>query len=315
MNGPLALGLVVLGLVLLTGGGESLVRGAVALARQAGVTPAVIGLTVVAIGTSLPELVVSTLAALQHQPDLAVGNVVGSNIFNIAVVLGLAALIRPVGVHDAALRLEWPAMAAAAAVLILFARDGEIDRVDGLVMLLGMGLFLAYMVRVSRLGSAPPAPAAPGATGWGLSLILVVLGLGLLLVGARVLVAGAVGLARVAGVSERVIGLTVVAAGTSIPELATSIVAGLRGRSDLALANALGSNLFNALGILGLVAVLHPTPVSVELRRFDMLWMIALSVALYPMLRTGRRVSRLEGGVLVSAYLVYLIMLLRPGSS
>ncbi len=315
MNGPLALGLVGLGLVLLAAGAEALVRGAAGLARQAGVTPAVIGLTVVAIGTSLPELVVSAMAAVQHQPDLAVGNVVGSNIFNIAVVLGLTALVRPVGVHETAVRLEWPAMAAASAVLVLFARDGEIGRGEGLLMVLGLVLFLRYLIRVSRVEAAQTAPApASGASSWGASLILVGLGLGLLLVGARALVSGAVGLARVAGVSERVIGLTVVAAGTSIPELATSIVAGLRGRSDLALANALGSNLFNAVGILGLVALLHPTPVSADLGRFDMFWMMTLTVILFPMLRSGRRVSRLEGGVLVGVYLVYLALLLRPGS-
>jgi cation:H+ antiporter len=321
-----ALGLIVLGLALLAGGGEALVRSATTLAEVAGVSPAVIGLTVVAIGTSLPEFAVSLLAAQQGQPDLAVGNVVGSNIFNIAAALGLTALIIPLPVHGTAVRLEWPFMFAASAACLLFARDGVLDRLEGGFFLISLALFVAYMVRLARRDVSglearsleaqvadrdidarrnAPTPAR-------LALVVAVLAVGLaaLVTGGRFLVDGSVSLARLAGLSERVIGLTIVAAGTGAPELATSLVAAYRRRADVAVANMIGSNIVNILGILGATALVSPVPVAPAIVASDMWWMIGTSLLLLPILRTGHRVSRTEGGILVAAYGVYLIRLL-----
>lgn len=317
-----AVGLVLVGLLLLAGGGELLVRGATALARLAGVTPAVIGLTIVAIGTSLPELVVSLLAAAQHQPDIAVANVVGSNIFNIVGILGVTALIVALPVHGSAVRLEWPFMFGVSAALVVFSRDGLLDRFEGGLMLGAFTLFTWYMIRLARAefrqaerrefetesvrrSIRGPFAAVP------VALLAVGGGLALLVGGARALVDGAVELTRLAGMSERVIGLTVVAIGTSMPELAASTVAAVRGRTDVAVANLIGSNIFNILGILGVTALYHPVPVAEALRNSDMVWMMVTALALFPILRSGGRVSRLEGAFLLGMYVVYLVLLIR----
>ena len=314
-------GLILLGLLLLAGGGEALVRGATAIARLAGVTPAVIGLTVVAMGTSLPELVVSVLAALDGQPDIAIGNVVGSNIFNLVGVLGITALITAIPVTGAAVRLEWPIMFLSSAVLLLLARDGGIDRLEGTFLLAGLIVFTAYMVWVGRrevAGAEVEAFAEQAnrrsvrspAAQFSLAVGAVVAGLVLLVLGGRTLVLGAVEIARLAGLSERVIGLTVVAIGTSMPEVAASVVAALRGRTDVAIANLIGSNIFNILGILGMTALIQPVPVSSEMRSTDMIWMLATAAAVFPVLRSGMRVSRIEGGLLLLLYVAYLATLL-----
>jgi cation:H+ antiporter len=325
MSLPVALFLVVVGLALLAGGGEALVRAATTLAGLAGVSPAVIGLTVVAIGTSLPELVVSLVAALGGQPDLAIANVVGSNIFNVAATLGLTALLLPLPVHGSAVRLEWPVMFAASGLLLLVARDGAVDRVEGAAFLVGLALFVAYTVRVARrdVGAAEARSLAdevesrdldaPGGRPPRLAVPLAVLAVGLvaLVVGGRLLVDGAVAVARLAGMSERVIGLTIVAGGTGAPELATSLVAALRRRTDVAIANMIGSNIFNVLGILGVTALVRPVPVADAVLRVDLWWMLGTTVLLLPLLYTGARLSRLEGGLLVAAYGAYLTVLLR----
>lgn len=312
-----ALGLILLGLLLLAGGGELLVRGATAVARLAGVTPAVIGLTIVAIGTSLPELVVSLLAAMEGQPEIAVGNVVGSNIFNIVGVLGITALITVLPVHGSAVKLEWPFMFVVSCLVVLLARDGTIDRVEGGAMMGGFAVFTGYMIWLARgqVSGAEAEEFAVEATrrtirsrahAAGLAAGAVVAGLVLLGLGGRALVTGAVELARLAGLSERVIGLTIVAVGTSMPEVAASVVAGLRGRTDVAVANLIGSNIFNLLGILGLTALYRPVPVSSAMLNGDMVWMLVLSFLLFPVLRTGMRVSRVEGALLLGVYLAYL---------
>lgn len=314
-------GLILLGLLLLAGGGEALVRGATAIARLAGVTPAVIGLTVVAMGTSLPELVVSVLAALDGRPDIAIGNVVGSNIFNIVGVLGITAVITAIPVTGSAVRLEWPIMFLSSALLLLLARDGGIDRLEGGFLLAGIFVFAAYMIWVGRreVAGAEEAAFAEQATRrsvrspaaeLSLAIGAVVAGLALLVLGGRTLVLGAVEIARLAGLSERVIGLTVVAIGTSMPEVAASVVAALRGRTDVAIANLIGSNIFNILGILGITALIQPVPVSPEMRATDMIWMLVTAAAVFPVLRSGMRVSRIEGGLLLLLYLAYLATLL-----
>ncbi len=312
MTLPVAVGLVLLGLGLLAGGGEALVRGAVAIARHAGVTPAVIGLTVVAVGTSLPELVVSVLAALRGQSDLAVGNVVGSNILNLTGILGVSALVAALPVQRAAIRLEWPMVVFASALTLLLASDGRIDGTDAAVMLGTITGFTWWMVgHARREFAADTTVHVPSGIGVRAAVVFVVVGVVMLVVGARFLVSGAVSLARLAGWSERVIGLTVVAIGTSTPELATSVIAARRGRTDMAISNLLGSNTFNLLGILGAAGVLHPVAVSAGLLRSDMVWMLLTAGLLLPLLATGQRVSRREGGLLVAVYLAYLILLLR----
>src|SRR5688572_15398162 len=322
-----AVGLVLVGLALLAGGGEALVRAATTLAELAGVTPAVIGLTVVAIGTSLPELVVSLVAATQGQPELAVANVVGSNIFNIAATLGLTAMIIPLPVHGSAVRLEWPVMFAASIVTMLIARDGAIDRAEGGVLLVALVMFIVYTVRLARrdLSGAEVRELAahvdardigsPSAASAGrrlpVALSVLAVGIAALVAGGNFLVDGAVQLARLAGLSERVIGLTIVAGGTGAPELATSLVAALRKRTDVAIANMIGSNIFNILGILGVTALIAPVQVAPAIVASDLWWMIGTSVLVLPLLRSQSRLSRAEGGLLVAVYVAYLVILLR----
>jgi cation:H+ antiporter len=323
-----ATGLVLLGLALLAGGGEALVRAATTIAELAGVTPAVIGLTVVAIGTSLPELVVSLFAALEGTPDIAVANVVGSNIFNIAATLGLTALIIPLPVQGSAVRREWPVMFAASLLCLLVARDGRIDRGEGMLFLVVLVLFIAYVVRLARREVAgdearqlaehveahdidAPADRRGGSPPLVVTLVVLAAGIAALVVGGRLLVDGAVALARIAGMTERVIGLTIVAGGTGAPELATSLMAAFRKRTDVAIANMIGSNIFNILGILGVTALIIPVPVAPEIVRGDMWWMLGTTLVLLPLMRSGARLSRTEGAVLVGAYVAYLIVLLR----
>ena len=324
-----ATGLVLLGLALLAAGGEALVRAATTLAELAGVTPAVIGLTVIAIGTSLPELVVSLTAAVRGQPDLAVANVVGSNIFNVAATLGLTALIVPLTVHGSAVRLEWPVMFAASLLCLLVARDGQIDRVEGAFFLVALALFISYSVHVARssVGAAESRQLADLVEGRDidvrrddgqksgarllLSLLFLILGIAALVAGGRMLVDGAVVLARLAGMSERVIGLTIVAGGTGTPELATSLVAAVRKRADVAIANMIGSNIVNILGILGLAALIAPLPVSQPIVSSDMWWMVGTGLLLFPLLLSHSRLSRPEGALLLGGYAVYVVLLLR----
>lgn len=314
--------LVLAGLILLVGGGEALVRGASGIALLARVTPAVVGLTIVAAGTSMPELVVSTQAALAGSPGLAVGNVVGSNIFNIAAILGLTALIRPLRIEGNTVRLEWPVMMLAALQFHLLARDASIDRMEGAFLLAAMVTFTAYAVWLGRKNAAPKEQEAfeelatasfgrEGSTATAMNIGAVIVGIGLLVGGSTVLVRGAVGVASALGVSDTVIGLTIVAAGTSTPELVTSIVAVLRGRDDIAVGNVVGSNIFNILGIVGVTAVIHPLPVPVEIVARDNWWMLGASALLFPLMKTGMRVNRVEGAVLLAGFVTYLALLIR----
>jgi cation:H+ antiporter len=321
-----AIALLFVGLFLLAGGGEALVRAATTLAKIAGVTPAVIGLTVVAIGTSLPELVVSVLAAIEKQPDIAIGNVVGSNIFNIAAALGITALVFPLPVHGNAVRLEWPVMFLASLGCVIAARDGLIDRLEGGIALVALVLFVSYTVRIAKRDvTAAEAREIrehvedrdlddpPGRSRARLVMPLVVLlgGVVALVIGGRLLVDGAVALARFAGMTERQIALTIVAGGTGAPELATSLVAAFRRRTDVAVANMIGSNIFNLLGILGVAAVVTPIPVSAAIIQSDVWWMVVTALLALPLLWSGRVLSRFEGALLTTAYVSYVVLLLR----
>ncbi len=318
----ISIGLILLGLVLLVAGGESLLRGAVGLATILRLTPAVIGLTVVAAGTSVPELAVSSIAAARGSPDIAVGNVVGSNIFNIAIILALCGLIRPLAITSNSIRLEYPVLAIATLACVVVCADGAIGRLDGLLFLASYVAFTAYLVRLVR-GQATQAevgafeeevkdltPSAKQPKRW-LCGVLVIVGVGLLAGGAHATVTGAVELARMVGMSERVIGLTIVAAGTSLPEIVASVMSTLRGRNDIAIGNVIGSNIFNILGILGISSVITPLPVSEAIMANDTWWMLGITAALFPIMKSGMRIGRVESVLLVVAYGVYLGLLLR----
>ena len=302
---------IVAGLLLLVLGGELLVRGAVATALQFRVSPMVIGLTLVGFGTSTPELVTSLEAALLGAPGIAVGNVVGSNTANILLILGLAALIRPILVDRRTLVRDGAvvvlaAVACAAAVLI-----GHVGRVTGAVL---VTLLAAYVTWTYRTQPAPAdvsvdaATLVPKPTPSTVTKALVVLaaGLALTMLGADRLVAGAIELARTWQVSEVVIGVTVVAVGTSLPELVTSVTAALRGQSDIAIGNIIGSNIFNVLGILGVTALVEPMDVPPAIAGLDIWAMLAATAALVIFAATGGRLSRGEGGVLLLGYGAYL---------
>lgn len=309
-----------LGLVLLVAGGEGLVRGACGVALIARVSPAVIGLTIVAAGTSMPELVVSTQAALGGNPGISVGNVVGSNIFNIAGILGLTAMIRPLRIQGDTVRFEWPVMLLAALQLHLLARDGLLDRLEGGFLFIALVAFTVYAVWLGRAtaaaGDAPEPDALPsaslgrtGGAALAFNLGALAIGVALLAGGSTLLVKGAVGIASGLGVSDAVIGLTVVAAGTSTPELMTSLVAAWRGRDDMAVGNVVGSNIFNVLGIAGATALIQPLTVPAEIIARDDWWMIGLSALLFPLMKSHMRVDRWEGAVLFALFAGYLAML------
>ena len=312
--------LLVLGLLLLVIGGELLVRGAVAIAQIARVTPAVIGLTIVAVGTSLPELAVTAFARFSDLPDVAMGNIIGSNIFNLAVVLGVASLLVPLRVHGNALKLEWPFMFISSFAVLLVARDGVVDRLEGGFFVISLILFTLYSIRAARKearGREADHPKTELLTAplrkWRSTVLntgLVITGIAGLTLGARFLVIAAVDLAEMIGMSERVVGLTIVAAGTGLPEIATSIVAVLRKQTEIAIANVMGSNIFNILGTVGLVSLIKPTEVAPELISSDMWWMMGFSLTVLPMMVIGFRILRKEGILLLLGYSVYLFLLI-----
>jgi len=314
--------LVLLGFMLLVAGGEALVRGASGIALAAKVSPAVVGLTIVAAGTSMPELVVSVQSALGGNVGIALGNVVGSNIFNIGAILGLAAIVSPLRVMGNTVRMEWPIMMLAALALWALAMDGVISRVEGGCLFAAMLAFTGYAVWLGRRESASDgedvfdglATASFGATG-GRALALdglaVIIGAALLAGGSTALVNGAVNIATAFGVSDTIIGLTIVAAGTSTPELAASLVASWRGRDDIAIANVVGSNILNIFCILGITSLILPLDVPRTILTRDVWWMLAASALLFPLMWSGMRINRLEGGVLFGGFLVYLAILVQ----
>lgn len=317
----IAILLIGIGMLLLVAGGETLLRGAVGLATLLRLTPAVIGLTVVAAGTSVPELAVSMIAAAKGSTEIAVANVVGSNIFNILAILGLAAVIRPLVLNGNAIRFEYPVMALVTLLCVVVCSDGEISRLDAGLFVLIHVTFTAFMVRLVRQQMSESelhnlqgeveelAKTARPIRAW-VSVALVVLGAALLGAGAHSTVSGAVSLARIIGLSERVIGLTIVAAGTGLPEVVTSLVSSFRGRDDVAIGNVMGSNLFNILGILGLSGLASPLPVPAGIIQSDNWWMLGITVLLFPIIFTERRITRSEGAVLLGIYGAYLAFLL-----
>jgi cation:H+ antiporter len=295
--------LVCVGLVLLIAGGEVLVRAATSLAQRLGLSPMVIGLTIVAFGTSLPELVTSLQAALRGQPDIAVGNVVGSNIANGLLILGAAALVSPIIVGHRTFVRDGLLLTGATALAIALAFGSGIGRIEGLVLVIGLAVFLTVTMRDNGADEADDATLPLGP----LPLTLLLIG-GLLAMvfGAGWFVTGAADVARQFGVSEAVIGLSLVALGTSLPELATSIIAARKGQSAMALGNVIGSNIFNIVGILGITALITPLTVAPQILAVDLWVMAAVTVLLLILCRTGWRVTRLEGALLLACYAGYI---------
>lgn len=299
------------GLVLLGLAGEILVRGAVGLAKRFHVTPAVIGLTVVSAGTSMPELVVSIIATLSGNPDIAVANVVGSNIFNLGLVLGLTSLVMVIPISMTTIRWEWPILVGVSVFSAVILGDLVIGRLEGVVMVALLVVFNVGMVKLARreMREKPVDLAKEQSYGLAGSVVAVMIGSALLVLGGKWMVVGASNLAAEFGVSERVIGLTIVAMGTSLPELAASLVAAFRGRSDVAVGNIIGSCVFNLLGILGVAAVIEPLNVARELVSSDLRWMLAFSVMIGPLLFFGRSLTRLDGALLTAAFAAYMVFL------
>jgi len=328
---------LIVGLVTLTVGAEVLVRGASGLARAVGLPALVIGLTVVAYGTSAPELAVSIKAGWMNQADLALGNVVGSNTFNVLFILGVSALIVPLVASRQLIRLDVPVMIGVSLLVWALAGNGMVGRVEGAVLLAGMAGYTAWLIVLGRKqtrreaqgadasaerhggagpgdaddpeAAASPAERKPG--GLLVAGLFVVVGLALLVLGARWLVDSAVLLAQAWGVSDLLIGLTILAAGTSMPEVATSVVASIRGQRDLAIGNVVGSNIFNLLGVLGASAVIAPDGVAVNgaVLGFDLPVMVAVALACLPVFFTGGRISRGEGAVFLGYYAAYVLFL------
>ncbi|MBI3772726.1 MAG: calcium/sodium antiporter [Gammaproteobacteria bacterium] len=312
----------VLGLSFLVAGAQLLVRGASKLALSFGISPLVAGLTIVAFGTSAPELAVSVQSAYAGQVDIALGNVVGSNIFNVLFILGVCALIAPLVVAPQIIRQEVPIMIGASLLLFALAQDGGISLMDGALLFGLVAAYSAFLIRQSRKENQATRDeyaqefGKPAAMQWDrywpVQLLLIVGGLVLLVLGARWLVEAAVAFARDFGVSEMVIGLTIVAAGTSLPEVMTSVVATLRGERDIAIGNVIGSNTFNILAVLGLSSLVAPQPLAVApaLLSFDMLVMIAVALACLPIFFTGHRIARWEGGLFLAYYAAYTAFLI-----
>ena len=311
-----------LGLGALVIGAEALVRGAAKLALSLGISPLVVGLTIVAMGTSSPEVAVSVGAALSGSTDIAVGNVVGSNIFNVLFILGVSAVITPLIVHSQIIRQEVPIMIGASVILAVMILDGVLGRAEsGLLLALLVG-YVVFLIRQSRAETPEIREEYEGAEArrkggwdshWAVQLLLIAAGLGLLVLGSNWLVDAAVAFARALGVSDLVIGLTIIAAGTSMPEVATSIMAAVRGERDIAVGNVIGSNTFNILGCLGISGVVSTSGLGIApaLLNFDLWVMLAVAIACLPVFLLGRQIGRRRGLLFLAyyaAYVAYLIM-------
>lgn len=306
--------LLIVGGAILIGGGEILVRGAAALARSLGVSTMIIGLTVVAYGTSAPELAVSVTAAYSGKPAICAGNVVGSNILNILLVLGATALVFPLAATAAFLRREVPIMVAISLVFMIMAWDGVVSRIDAGILLVMLLAYTFMIIRIARgekkavvqeyeeeqKESFPPTRSAL------LNVVLIIVGLAMLTGGSDLFLKGAVGLAQAFGISDAMIGLTLVALGTSLPELAACLIAAYRKHADICLGNIIGSCIYNLAAIAGISGALVPLPFESEMIRFHIPVMVGAAVILWPMLNRGKAISRLDGGLLLTCYLAYM---------
>ena len=305
---------IVGGLILLIWGADRFVLGAAAAARNLGVAPLLIGLTIVGAATSAPEVLVSVIAASRNEPGLAIGNAIGSNIVNIGLVLGSVAILRPIQLRSATLRREMPALLAVSLLTVSLFLDSRLSRVDGLVMISGLVIVMVWLVRLG-MRSAPTDPIKqeyeaeiPVDVGMGRAVLWLVVGLAMLLVGAQLLVDGASDMARQLGVSEVVIGILLVAFGTSLPELAVSLVSALKGEYGLAIGNIVGSNIFNMLAVVGIAAVISPATLEPEVLSLHVFVMVAFTLVLFAMTydyEGKSELSRIEGVALLAAFLAY----------
>lgn len=320
----MAILLFFVGLIFLIVGAEALVRGASRLAGIFGISPLVIGLTVVAFGTSSPELAVSVKAALSGQASIALGNVIGSNIFNVLFILGLSALIIPLVVAQQLIRLDVPLMIILSGLVLFLALDGNLSRANGVMLVLGLVVYIGFLIYQSSKNTVEVSDGQPEEAGvdkdtsgiWAINIGLVLGGLVLLVLGSRWLVDSAVSFAQYLGISELVVGLTIIAAGTSLPEVVTSIIAALRGERDIAVGNVIGSNIFNLMGVLGVASVVAPAGIEVSraVITFDMPVMIAVALACLPIFFTGGVISRKEGMFLLGYYVAYTAYLILAAS-
>ncbi len=310
---------LILGLVIMIWGADLLVRGASRLATAVGISPLVVGLTVVAFGTSSPELAVSVMSAFKGQADLALGNVVGSNLFNVLFILGISALIVPLIVAQQLVRFDVPVMIGVSLLVLPMGMDGNIGRLDGAVLFAGAIAYTVFLIRQSRKESSEEVKAEYSQEFGGKSpsslfanIGLIIVGLVGLVLGSKWLVTSAVAIAQAFGVSELVIGLTIVAVGTSMPEVATSIMAAIKGERDIAVGNVVGSNIFNLLCVLGLSSLVAPAGITVSeaALRFDIPVMIAVAIACLPIFFVGYRISRFNGAAFLFFYLAYLAYLI-----
>lgn len=311
--------LLIAGLVLLVWGAELLVRGASRIATAVGISPLVVGLTVVAFGTSSPELAVSVMSAFKGQTDLALGNIVGSNIFNVLLILGVSAMIIPLIVARQLVRFDVPVMILISFLVLIFGYDGKIGRLDGVILFSGAIAYTVFLIRQSRKESSAEVTAEYAEEFGGektaplwKNISLVLVGLVGLILGSKWLVSSAITIAQHFGVSEMVIGLTIVAAGTSLPEVATSVIAAIRGERDIAVGNVIGSNIFNILCVLGLSSIISPTGIEVSsvALHFDLPVMIAVAVACLPIFFAGNLISRGNGIAFLGFYVAYLAYLI-----
>ena len=306
--------LVVAGLALLIWGADRFVHGAAAGARNLGVTPLLVGLTVVALATSAPEILVSVVAALDGEPGLAIGNAIGSNIVNIGLVLGMTAMIRPIKLESATLRREMPALLAVSLLTVSLFLDTFLSRIDGFVMLTGLVIVMVWLARLGMRSAANDPikidyeAEIPSDVSMTMAIVWLTVGLAILLVGAKILVNGAVGIAQELGVSEVVIGVTIVAFGTSLPELAVSLASALKGEYGLAIGNIVGSNIFNLLAVVGVAAAIQPAALAPSVLSLHIFVMVAFTLVLFAMTYDydGKgQLSRLEGFALLAAYIAY----------
>jgi cation:H+ antiporter len=307
---------LILGLVVLIIGGELLVRSAVSLAKKFHISTLVIGMTVISFGTSAPELIVSINAAIGGHPEIAIGNVIGSNIANLALVLGVTVLIFPIAVDRNTKIIDWPMMMLATLLFFLFSLDGIIQFYEGVSLFLILVTFTYIIIRNSRRKTKRELAMAEQIEEAALdedsvpkSLLILLLGLTGLFFGARWLLDGAVNIALAWGMEERVIAVTIVAFGTSVPELITSGIAALKKETDISVGNLIGSNIFNIMAVIGLTSIVHPISVSQKSINFDMWWVIGIAVAILPMMLIGKKIGRLKGAILLSTYIIYISIL------
>lgn len=304
---------LIAGLAVMVFGAEMLVRNASTLATRLGIPSLIVGLTIVAFGTSAPELAISSMASLDGKPDLALGNVIGSNIFNVLLILGVSALVTPLIISEQLVRIDVPFMIGVSALAMLMALDGNIGHFDGLLLLAALVTYTMFQIVQGKKSAAADEALQPPKGHLVLDVALLLVGLGILVVGSRLFLDGAVGIARAIGLSELVIGLTIVAIGTSLPEAATSVVAALRGERDIAVGNVVGSNVFNILAVLGVASLLSGQGISIARSSvvFDFPVMIAVAVACLPVFFKQNTIARWQGGVFVgyyAAYMAYLIL-------